>query len=175
MDNIEVTVGDITQFNVDAIVNAANTSLLGGGGVDGAIHKAAGIELLNECRMLKGCGVGEAKITKGYNLKARYVIHTVGPVYLNGQSNEEELLSNCYRNSINLALGLKLKCIAFPCISTGVYRFPKPMAAAIAVNTVKKFLDESTSQLRVVFVCFSLMDKKYYEPFGLRSWMINNE
>jgi O-acetyl-ADP-ribose deacetylase (regulator of RNase III) len=151
---IEIIEGDITKLKVDAIVNAANTSLLGGGGVDGAIHRAAGSELLKECRKLNGCKTGEAKITKGYNLPAKYVIHTVGPVWFRGINNEDELLSNCYKNSLNLAVEYKIKTIAFPSISTGVYSFPFERAANIAVNTVRKYLEKENSIDKVIFVCF---------------------
>ena len=153
-NEIEIIEGDITKLKVDAIVNAANTSLLGGGGVDGAIHRAAGSELLKECRKLNGCKTGEAKITKGYNLPAKYVIHTVGPVWFRGINNEDELLSNCYKNSLNLAVEYKIKTIAFPSISTGVYSFPFERAANIAVNTVRKYLEKENSIDKVIFVCF---------------------
>ncbi len=150
---VELIKGDITTLETDAIVNAANTSLLGGGGVDGAIHRKAGPKLLEECRLLNGCKTGEAKITKGYNLPARFVIHTVGPVWRGGGNNEELLLANCYRNSLKLATDFNLKSIAFPNISTGVYGFPKDLAATIAIREVNKFL--TSSQLPdIYFVAF---------------------
>jgi O-acetyl-ADP-ribose deacetylase (regulator of RNase III) len=155
MMQIEVVQGDITQLKVDAIVNAANTSLLGGGGVDGAIHRAAGRELLEECRKLNGCETGEAKITKGYNLPAKWVIHTVGPVWENGNHGEDELLASCYRQSLALAEEYKIETIAFPAISTGVYRFPIERASKIAVSEVNKFLQSDRSIKQVIFVCFS--------------------
>lgn len=153
MMQIEVIQGDITQLKVDAIVNAANSSLLGGGGVDGAIHHAAGGELLQECRKLKGCETGKAKITKGYNLPAKWVIHTVGPVWRGGNDGEDELLASCYQESLALAEQYKIESIAFPAISTGVYRFPVERASKIAVSEVNKFLDNRTIK-RVIFVCF---------------------
>ncbi len=153
-ERIEIYKGDITRLKVDAIVNAANTSLLGGGGVDGAIHRAAGPKLLEECRSLNGCRTGEAKITRGYNLPAKYVIHTVGPVWYGGNKNEDELLANCYRNSLRLAAENKIKTIAFPAISTGVYNFPNGRAAKIAVQEIKNFLDKDNSIEKIIFVCF---------------------
>ena len=160
---LEIHKGDITKQKVDAIVNAANTSLLGGGGVDGAIHRAAGKELLAECKTLGGCKTGDAKITKGYNLPAKYVIHTVGPVWSGGNKNEDDLLANCYRNSLKLAGENGVKTIAFPAISTGVYHFPLERATNIAVNEVKKFLEKNKSIEKVLFVCFDEGTYKVYE------------
>ena len=147
--------GDITKLKVDAIVNAANNSLLGGGGVDGAIHRAAGPELLAQCRTLNGCPTGQAKATRGYRLPAKYVIHTVGPVWHGGSRGEAELLESCYRNSMALALELGCKTVAFPAISTGVYHYPLEEATAIAVDTVRRFLTEHPEGPEVTFVCFN--------------------
>ena len=154
LQRIEVVDGDITKQRVDAIVNAANTTLLGGGGVDGAIHRAAGPELLAECRTLGGCATGQARITKGYRLPAQWVIHTVGPVWHGGQHGEDELLASCYRNSFALAEQHHVRTIAFPCISAGVYGFPMDRAARIAVSETKAFLQKSQSVEKVLLVCF---------------------
>ena len=162
---INTVLGDITKITeVDAIVNAANTSLLGGGGVDGAIHRASGPELLAECRTLHGCNTGEAKITGAYNLPCEYVIHTVGPIWHGGKDNEAELLANCYYNSLTLAVEKGIKRIAFPSISTGVYSFPVDLAAKIAVGTVKRFLDANPGSLKLVeWVLFDENTYSYYE------------
>jgi O-acetyl-ADP-ribose deacetylase len=155
VERISVIQGDITQLQVDAIVNAANNSLLGGGGVDGAIHRAAGSQLLAECRQLRGCATGAAKITQGYNLPAKWVIHTVGPVWEGGDRGEDELLASCYRSSLTLAVQHGIKTIAFPAISTGVSRFPVDRAAQIAVSEVQAFLSTNDSISQVILVCFS--------------------
>jgi O-acetyl-ADP-ribose deacetylase len=159
---IEITQGDITQLNVDAIVNAANTYLLGGGGVDGAIHRAAGPQLLEECRTLGGCPTGEARITRVYNLPARWVIHTVGPVWQGGRHHEDDLLASCYRNSLTLAEQHSIKTIAFPAISTGAYGFPKDRAARIALREIRDFLESGSNLERVLLVCFSADDYQCY-------------
>ncbi len=153
-ERLQIVEGDITTLDVDAIVNAAKSSLLGGGGVDGAIHRAAGKRLLEECKTLGGCPTGEAKITKGYNLKARHVIHTVGPVWQGGNANEDELLARCYRNSLTLAADNGLKSIAFPSISTGAYGFPMDQAARIAIREIRAFLNENAAIENVLLVCF---------------------
>jgi O-acetyl-ADP-ribose deacetylase (regulator of RNase III) len=162
LDKIEVRQGDITGLAIDAIVNAANSSLLGGGGVDGAIHRAAGPELLAECRGIGGCPTGEARITKGYRLRARHVIHTVGPVY-RGTPRDRELLSACYRNSLELAIQHRLASIAFPAISCGVYGYPIEDACRVAVSTTIKFLETHPSLQKVIFVLFSAADLKIYQ------------
>ncbi len=154
---------DITTLAVDAIVNAANNSLQGGGGVDGAIHRSAGPGLLEECRQIHGCPTGDARITKGYDLPARYVIHSVGPVWQGGRAGEEELLANCYRNCFRLAAEHGLQTLAFPAISTGVYGFPKKKAAAIAVRQTRRALATNSSLERVVFVCFNRETREAYE------------
>jgi O-acetyl-ADP-ribose deacetylase (regulator of RNase III) len=160
---LEVIVADITTLSVDAIVNAANTSLLGGGGVDGAIHRAAGPELVAECRMLHGCKTGDAKITKGYRLPAKHVIHAVGPVWNGGGHGEDALLTSCYSTAIALCRANNLTSIAFPAISTGVYRFPADRAAGIAVRTVVDVLPSTPSLTRVVFCCFSQDSARLHE------------
>jgi O-acetyl-ADP-ribose deacetylase (regulator of RNase III) len=154
---------DITTLAVDAVVNAANESLLGGGGVDGAIHRAAGPELLAECRALGGCATGDAKLTAGYRLPARHVIHAVGPVWRGGGSGEAALLESCYRRSLELAAANALRSVAFPAISTGVYGYPKDAAAHIAINTVRGFAGRATSLREVTFCCFSAGDLAIYE------------
>ena len=163
MPLLTATLGDITRLKVDVIVNAANTSLLGGGGVDGAIHRAAGPALLEHCRTLGGCDPGRAKITPGFALPARHIIHTVGPRWLDGQSGEPGLLASCYRESLRLAVANKLRSIAFPCISTGVFGYPFRPAAEIAVHTVREFVDLDGSLSEIIFCCFTPKEQAIYE------------
>ncbi len=161
-ERIAIIQGDITQQRVDAIVNAANRSLLGGGGVDGAIHRAAGPELLAETRTLGGCPTGEARITQGYRLPAKYVIHTVGPVWRGGGYDEDALLADCYRNSLKLAVENGIRTIAFPAISTGVYRFPLERATRIALSEVQHFIEQNDAIDTIIFVCF---DRRTYDTY----------
>ncbi|MBU0677445.1 MAG: O-acetyl-ADP-ribose deacetylase [Verrucomicrobia bacterium] len=161
-DSIEIVEGDITGLQVEAIVNAANTSLLGGGGVDGAIHRAAGSGLLKECRTLNGCATGDAKITGGYNLPAKWVIHAVGPVWHDGKHGEDDLLASCYRRCLEIADAHRITSIAFPAISTGVYRFPIERATKIALRETRAFLHEHESIKKVVFACFG---KNVYDTY----------
>lgn len=160
---MQIILGDITQLKVDAIVNAANSSLLGGGGVDGAIHKAAGPELLNECRSLGGCKTGDAKLTKGYRLPARFIIHTVGPVWQGGSRGEPELLAQCYRKCMEIAIEHKFESIAFPAISTGIYKYPKDLAAEIAVNTCYEEMQKNGASQKITFCCFDSENYEFYE------------
>lgn len=152
MTELEVICGDITKLEVDAIVNAANRTLMGGGGVDGAIHKAAGNELLEECRKLNGCSTGQSKITKGYNLPAKYIIHTVGPVWTGGDNNERQYLQSCYKTALELAKNYGIKTIAFPAISCGVYHYPIGKACFIAINTVKEFIRKNDCFDKIIFI-----------------------
>jgi O-acetyl-ADP-ribose deacetylase (regulator of RNase III) len=161
--SIEILRADITTLKVDAIVNAANNSLMGGGGVDGAIHRAAGPQLKDYCFTLKGCATGQAKITPGFNLPAKFIIHTVGPVWNNGTENEEQLLAMCYSNSLHLALDNNIETIAFPSISTGAYRFPFDKAAEIALKTISSFLKANTKPVKVFLVVFSESDFQKYQ------------
>lgn len=167
---LEAILGDITQLQVDVIVNAANSSLLGGGGVDGAIHRAAGAELLEECRSLGGCPPGEAKITQGYRLPARHVIHTVGPVWRGGNQGEEWILSQCYRNSLDRAAQHQLNSIAFSCISTGVYGFPKDRAAIIAIETCREQILGREYPQQILFCCFDQENYQIYRKALGQIW-----
>ena len=160
---MEVILKDITKLRVDAIVNAANSSLLGGGGVDGAIHRAAGSELVYECRLLGGCATGEAKLTQGYKLPASFIIHTVGPVWRGGNFREADLLANCYLNSLKIAIEKELNSIAFPCISTGIYGYPKDQAAQIAIETCTQVLNQYKSSVQVIFCCYDRESFEIYE------------
>jgi O-acetyl-ADP-ribose deacetylase (regulator of RNase III) len=162
-DRVEIVEGDITTMDVDAIVNAANTTLLGGGGVDGAIHRAAGPELLKETRKIGGCPTGEARVTKGYRLPAKWVIHTVGPIWSGGNKNEDTLLASCYRNSLMAAVEIGAAMVAFPSISTGVYRFPLERAVRIALSETKSFLEADQSLQKVAFVCFGSEAYRAYQ------------
>ena len=163
MTKISLLRGDITELEVDAIVNAANKTLLGGGGVDGAIHRAAGKKLLEECRQLNGCETGDAKITKGYQLPAQFVIHTVGPVYNGGKYNEAEKLASCYQRSLEIAVDNNIESVAFPNISTGVYSYPKLEAAQIAIQTVKAFLETHSQLQEVIFCVFDDENYRLYD------------
>jgi O-acetyl-ADP-ribose deacetylase len=163
MDRIQIALGDITKLQVEAIVNAANTSLLGGGGVDGAIHRAAGPQLVEECRTMHGCVTGDAKLTQGYRLPARYVIHTVGPVWCGGKDREDDLLASCYRRSLEVADEHNIKSLAFPAISTGIFGFPLERATRIAVREVLEFLKGNSTIEKVIFVCF---DKPTFALYG---------
>ena len=163
MTKLTALQGDITTLKIDAIVNAANRSLLGGGGVDGAIHRAAGPQLLAECRTLGGCDTGDAKITKGYNLPAKFIIHTVGPVWHGGDQDETQRLASCYRRSLEISQAHAIKSIAFPCISTGAYGFPHKKAAKIALTTIKDFLQSQPNLLEVIFCCYLREDFLIYQ------------
>lgn len=169
MTKITIKKGDITKEKVDVIVNAANKTLLGGGGVDGAIHRVAGPDLLRECRTLKGCDTGEAKITKGYRLSTKYIIHTVGPIYGNENGKEPELLSSCYKSSLLLAKEYNLKTIAFPAISTGVYGYPKNEATKIALNTIQEFIKHDKWFNEIRFILYSDESLEIYNEYYLKS------
>ena len=160
---MKVILGDITKLEVDAIVNAANTSLLGGGGVDGAIHRAAGSELFDECRLLGGCKTGDAKLTKGYKLPARFVIHAVGPVWRKGNDGEPELLAECYRKCMQIAAEREFESLAFPCISTGIYSYPKVLASEIAVKVCSEYIQKNGGSPKVIFCCFDRENYEIYE------------
>lgn len=162
MNGIKIVVGDITRLKVDAIVNAANRSLLGGGGVDGAIHRAAGPELLAECRTLNGCETGQSKLTDAYRLPCRKVIHTVGPIWLGGAMNEDALLASCYQTALEIAIAENFKTIAFPCISTGVYCFPRERAARIALGVIESYLQDGRYKGNVILCCFLEQDAEIY-------------
>ncbi len=164
MSKILIEKGDITKLACDCIVNAANKTLLGGGGVDGAIHRAAGPQLLDECKTLNGCKTGEAKITKGYNLKAKYIIHTVGPIY-SGAENDREMLASCYEKSLELGKKHNIKSIAFPAISTGIYGYPKEEAAKIALETIYKWIDSSNYEIDIILMCFDSETQNIYEKY----------
>ncbi|MEO6861261.1 MAG: O-acetyl-ADP-ribose deacetylase [Microcoleus sp.] len=160
---MKIILGDITKLKVDAIVNAANTSLLGGGGVDGAIHRAAGSQLYEECRLLGGCKTGDAKLTKGYKLPARFVIHTVGPVWRKGNDGEPELLAECYRKCMQIAAEREFESLAFPCISTGIYSYPKAIAGEIAVKVCSEYIQNNGGSQKVIFCCFDRENYEIYE------------
>jgi len=168
---VDIVEGDITKQEVEAIVNAANNSLLGGGGVDGAIHRAAGPELIQETRTIGGCPTGEARVSKGYRLPARWIIHTVGPVWSGGNRNEDQLLSACYRNCFKAALDLGVKTMAFPSISTGAYRFPLERATGIAIEETGKFLEKAEGVERVAFVCFGKEVLRMYQEVYERKFL----
>lgn len=162
-NKLEIVTGDITKLKVDAIVNAANNALMGGGGVDGAIHDAAGAQLLEECRTLRGCATGAAKVTKGYDLPAKFIVHAVGPVWDGGHKNEAELLASCYRESLRLAIENDCRSVAFPAISTGAYRFPLAAATNIAVGETVRFLRENDKLEKVIFCCFDEPTRRAYD------------